>query len=217
MNDKQVAFVAVGTFALGLVTGLGLSALPRQAAVADSSDTTAPAPMVLPPGHPRPGTGGLDAALMASLRTSGAMGTAPPRMPATSPGRAAGGATTLIEQAESLRRERKFDAAAAAYRKVIASGTMTADAWADYADALASSSSSLRGEPAQALERALALEPQHPKALWLKASLEHEERQYANAAKTWQTLLAVVPKDSSDARIIRANLAEATRLAAGRS
>ncbi len=53
-----------------------------------------------------------------------------------------------------------------------------------------------------------------PKALWLKASLEHEEQRYRDAVSTWRNLLAVVPADSSDARIIEANIAEATRLAA---
>lgn len=92
---------------------------------------------------------------------------------------------------------------------------MNADAWADYADALASAGSTLQGAPADALKKALALDPRHPKALWLKASLEHEEHRYTDAVATWRNLLAVVPANSSDARIIEANIAEATRLAAG--
>jgi len=39
-------------------------------------------------------------------------------------------------------------------------------------------------------------------ALWLQASLAHEERRYADALATWQRLLAVVPPGSSDARIV---------------
>ncbi|MDH4106579.1 MAG: hypothetical protein OEV39_10770, partial [Gammaproteobacteria bacterium] len=130
---------------------------------------------------------------------------------------AGGAADTLVAQAEGLRRQRKFAAAAEAYQKLIARDAMTADTWADYADALASAASSLRGQPAAALDRALALDARHPKALWLKASLEHEEQHYADAVKTWQALLAVVPADSSDAKIIRANIDEAGRLARGRS
>jgi cytochrome c-type biogenesis protein CcmH len=92
---------------------------------------------------------------------------------------------------------------------------MTADAWADFADALASSnpSGSLRGEPAKAIDRALALDPKHAKALWLKASLAHEERRYQDALVAWQQLLALVPPGSSDARIIQANIDEDRRLA----
>jgi cytochrome c-type biogenesis protein CcmH/NrfG len=126
---------------------------------------------------------------------------------------AGSGPAALIAQADALRQQRKFDDAIIMYRRIVASGDMTADAWADYADALASSTSSLRGEPARALAEALELEPRHAKALWLKASLEHEEQHYADAVHTWKTLLALVPQDSSDANIIRANIAEATRLA----
>jgi len=103
------------------------------------------------------------------------------------------------------------------YRRGVAAGSMTADAWADYADALASTTTSLRGEPAQAIAKALELEPRHAKALWLKASLEHEERHYTDAVRTWETLLALVPQGSSDANIIRANIVEATRLAGSKS
>ncbi len=103
------------------------------------------------------------------------------------------------------------------YRRIVAAGDMTADAWADYADALASTTSSLRGEPAKAIAEALKLEPRHAKALWLKASLEHEEQHYVDAVHTWETLLALVPQGSSDANIIRANIAEATRLAGSKS
>ena len=48
-----------------------------------------------------------------------------------------------------------------------------------------------------------------------RASLEHEEHHYHDAVSTWGNLLAVVPANSSDARIIEANIAEASRLAAG--
>ena len=108
-----------------------------------------------------------------------------------------------------------FKEAAEAYRRAAAAGSMNADSWADYADALASAGSSLKGAPADALAQALALDPRHPKALWLKASLEHEEHHYRDAVSTWRNLLAVVPANSSDARIIEANIAEASRLAAG--
>jgi len=124
-------------------------------------------------------------------------------------------AAALIGQAEEHRRKREFKQACNVYRAVIAAGGMTADAWADYADALASgtASGSLRGEPAAAIDKALALNPKQTKALWLKASLAHEEHRYQDALVTWRALLAVIPPGSSDARIVEANIAEATRLA----
>jgi cytochrome c-type biogenesis protein CcmH/NrfG len=121
----------------------------------------------------------------------------------------------LIASAEQHRRKREFKDACAAYAEAAKSGAMTADNWADYADAQASLAGRLAGEPAKAIARALELDPRHAKALWLKASLAHEQHNYREALATWRQLLAVVPPGSSDARIVEANIAEASRLAAG--
>lgn len=121
----------------------------------------------------------------------------------------------MLARAEQHRRNREFTQACASYEAVAQRGGMTADAWADYADARASLDGRLAGAPARAIEAALALEPDHAKALWLQASLAHEEHRYAAALATWRRLLALVPPGSTDARIIEANIVEATRLAAG--
>jgi cytochrome c-type biogenesis protein CcmH len=115
--------------------------------------------------------------------------------------------------ANGYRQQRQFGKARDAFAALIKLDAMDADAWADYADALASASGgSLRGEPAKALDRALALDANHAKALWLKASLAHEEHQFADALRYWKRLQAVLPRDSSDARIVAANIEEASRL-----
>lgn len=119
----------------------------------------------------------------------------------------------LLSQAAEHRRKREFQQACDLFAVVVKRGGMTADAWADYADAQAGVSGRLSGEPARAIEAALAADPQHPKALWLEASLAHEQQRYDDALRAWQQLLAVVPAGSSDARIVTANIAEATRLA----
>jgi cytochrome c-type biogenesis protein CcmH len=92
---------------------------------------------------------------------------------------------------------------------------MSADAWADYADAQATLAGHFTGDAEKSIASALALDPRHPKALWLKASLAHEQHDYRVALATWRQLLSVVPPGSSDARIVEANIAEATRLAKG--
>jgi cytochrome c-type biogenesis protein CcmH len=205
VQKRNAALIAAAAFALGLAIGKSWNV---HSAGQPMLEQSMPTQAALPPGHPGLTERGLEDAVRVTMQ---ARGTAVPAVSAAS------GAAGLIAQADDLRRQRKFQAAADVYRRVVAAGGMTADAWADYADALASATSSLRGEPARALAEALALDPQHPKALWLKASLEHEQRHYSEAVKTWQSLLAVVPPDSSDANIIRANIAEATRLATGRS
>jgi len=118
----------------------------------------------------------------------------------------------LLARAEDHRRKREFAQACALYAAVVARGGMTADGWADYADAQASVNGRLAGEPARYIAAALGLDPQHAKALWLQASLAHEERRYSDALATWRRLQAVVPPDSSDARIVEANIVEAARL-----
>lgn len=139
------------------------------------------------------------------------------RASATRPSPAQFSATTeaLLARAEEHRRKREFAEACAAFAELARQGAMTADTWADYADAQAAMTGRLAGDPSRAIESALALNPAHPKALWLRASLAHEQHRYADALADWQRLLAVVPEGSSDARVIEANIAEATRLAQG--
>lgn len=115
--------------------------------------------------------------------------------------------------AELQRAARQFAPANEAYEHLIALKAMTATAWADYADAQASLTGSLsNAKTRNAVEAALKLEPRHAKALWLKASIAHEEHRYADALALWQQLLAAIPNDSADAKIIQANLDEARSL-----
>ena len=210
MSRKGNALIALAGFGLGVFVGKGL-AIFGPAGTTDAPDTAA-AMTAMPPGHARVAERGLGDAVMTTLQMSVApAGNATASMPGAA---TRAGSQGLVAQADELRRQRKFKQAADTYRRAVAAGDMNADSWADYADALASAGSGLKGAPADALAKALALEPQHPKALWLKASLEHEEHRYRDAVSTWRNLLAVVPADSSDARIIEANIAEATRLAA---
>lgn len=121
----------------------------------------------------------------------------------------------LIAQARQLRVDRKYGEARAAYESAIAQSAMNADAWADYADVLASLNAGKLGKgSAQAIDRALSLEPNHAKALWLKASLAHDEHRYGDALVIWKQLRRVVANSESDARIIDANIEEAEQLAA---
>jgi cytochrome c-type biogenesis protein CcmH len=209
MNSKSAALIAVAGFGLGVLVGKGLVA----SGTGRAADTPQPAVAAasVPAGHPRVAERGLGDAVTTTLRMRVARAANAAVMPAGAASLT--GSPDLTAQADDLRHQRKFKEAAETYRRAAAAGNMTADSWADYADALASAESSLRGAPAAALAKALALDPRHPKALWLKASLEHEEHRYRDAVSTWRNLLAVVPAGSSDARIIEANIAEATRLA----
>jgi cytochrome c-type biogenesis protein CcmH len=116
--------------------------------------------------------------------------------------------------AEEARGKREFTKAAAIYAGLAARNEMNADTWANYADvAGALNNNSLAGQPATYIANALRLDPQHAKALWLQASLEHETHQYQAAVGTWQRLIAVLGAGSADGKLIAANLAEDQRLA----
>jgi cytochrome c-type biogenesis protein CcmH/NrfG len=120
----------------------------------------------------------------------------------------------LLGLAALEQNQRHYAAAQERYRQVIALKGMTADAWADYADALAAlAGGSLAGEAAEAIEHALTLDPRHGKALWLKASRAYQEHRYADALALWKTLRASLPADSPDISVIESNIAEATQLA----
>jgi len=118
--------------------------------------------------------------------------------------------------AQTQRLARDYPAAIKAYATALKLDDRNADAWADYADALASANNrKLEGEPAKAIAHALALDPKHLKGLWLAASLDMELRRYSEALGRWQQLRAALPEGSPDATIIDANIAEARGLAAG--
>lgn len=114
---------------------------------------------------------------------------------------------------EQLRIQRKFSEAASAFREAVEADPTDADAWADLADSSAAAAGKDLTAGREAIERALAIDPHHVKALWLRASLELQERRYPEAAATWRELRALVPPGSADDRVIEANIAEADALA----
>jgi cytochrome c-type biogenesis protein CcmH len=124
--------------------------------------------------------------------------------------------TRLAQGAEQHRRAREYPQAIAAYAELARHGSMSADQWADYADALGGARGKLDDDAAACIDNALRIDPDHAKALWLRASWQTQREDYAAALATWQRLAAVLPADSPDARIIAANLAEArAKLPAG--
>jgi cytochrome c-type biogenesis protein CcmH/NrfG len=121
----------------------------------------------------------------------------------------------VLAKAARERHEKHYAAAAEMYKGLAASGQMNADAWADYADTTATlNGNKLAGTPESFIANALALEPNHPKALWLKASADEESARYADAVIVWRQLQAALPPDSQDAKIVAANMQQDSTLAA---
>ena len=105
--------------------------------------------------------------------------------------------------------ERHADAALA-YARAIALAPNEADLRADYADVLASiDGGRLNGIAFEQIARALALDPDQPKALALAASAAVERGDAADAVRYWEHLQLLLPPDSRTAERVAANLAQA--------
>jgi cytochrome c-type biogenesis protein CcmH len=84
------------------------------------------------------------------------------------------------------------------------------DLMADYAEALAlAHGNTLSGAPARLLDKALAIDPQHPKSLWYSGLAAYEEQDYGVAIERWQKLMVQLPADSDNARQLQQYLTEA--------
>lgn len=121
----------------------------------------------------------------------------------------------LLAKAAKARADKQYAAAVNIYAQLAAHKQLNADAWADYADAAASvQDGKLAGMPEKYVDNALALNPKHPKALWLKASAEEEGGRMSAAVRSWQQLQSVLPAESEDAKIVAANLKRDAEIAA---
>lgn len=112
--------------------------------------------------------------------------------------------------------ERFGDAAEAFAQATAVSAKIAADAgvWCEYADALGmAQGGTLAGRPAGLVQRALALDPTHPKALELAGSAAVEQRDYASAAQHWRRLLPRLPAGSREHAELAAAIAHVDRLA----
>ncbi len=106
----------------------------------------------------------------------------------------------------------QFEKAEQALQKLTQLATNDANIWANYADVVAvNQNGSLEGKPYEYAKRALAIEPKHPKALWLAGTYHFQQQQYDKAIRFWQTLQQELPVDSKDAEMIRGSIADAQK------
>jgi len=110
----------------------------------------------------------------------------------------------------------RFDEAAQAYARASALIQDDPGLLADYADVLAMTQGRrLAGKPAELAKRALALDPDHKKALALVATAAMEARDFDGALALWKRLGAQFSPDSEDARQVTAIIAEVEGLKGG--
>ena len=112
----------------------------------------------------------------------------------------------------------RYAEAANAYARAAALNDKDAGIWADYAEALAlANGRQLAGKPAEALDRALQLDPQNQKALDLAGSAAYQAGDYKKAIGYWEKLLKLLPPGSEELRIITVQIAKAKEVAGGKS
>jgi cytochrome c-type biogenesis protein CcmH len=111
----------------------------------------------------------------------------------------------------------QFAQACAAYARAIELSRKVANdpqVWAEYADALGmAQGGTLAGKPRAAIDKALALNPVHPKALELAGSAAYEARDFRAAHAHWSALLAQLPQESPQHGPLRAAVERTERLA----
>lgn len=104
----------------------------------------------------------------------------------------------------------RYPEAVTALRRAVALKGDDPDLLVDYADVMAMAAGQrLEGEPLQLLEKALAIDPDHGKALALAGTAAYERGDFAGAVQRWERLLERVPADSESARAIQASIGEA--------
>ncbi len=97
-----------------------------------------------------------------------------------------------------------------AYDRAVLLSPNDPDLLAEYANATAMiNGGTLAGRPRELIEQALKISPDSPKALALAGSAAFEAKNFSEAVRYWQRLLALVPKESEIAKDIAANIAEA--------
>ncbi len=87
----------------------------------------------------------------------------------------------------------------------------------EYAEALALSSNDRRltGEARALIERALTLDAESQRGLWLLGISDYQARNYDTAITSWTKLLKLLPKDTDVARSVSEQIAAARKLADG--
>lgn len=106
----------------------------------------------------------------------------------------------------------RFADAAAAYSKAVALLPPDAGLLADHADVLAmTQSGSFQGEPARLIEKALEIDPRHPKALALAGTNAFKRNDFKEALRCWNKALESVPADSELAVSVRSGIVEAEK------
>lgn len=117
--------------------------------------------------------------------------------------------------ARSYKMMGRFPEAAKAYEHTGEMLQTSPELLVDYADTLVTING-FDAKSLELLERALKLEPDNLQGLWLRGTAALEAKRYDQAIADWEALLKGLPPESEEAATVKANIAEARSLKAGR-
>jgi len=112
--------------------------------------------------------------------------------------------------ARSYQNFKRYKEASEAYARAAELTGNDAQLWADYAESLAlASDAGLEGRPLELVNKALQLDPQNEKALWLAGSAAYEAQDFRRAVSYWEQLLKQLPEGSEVAQMVATRIEEA--------
>jgi cytochrome c-type biogenesis protein CcmH len=115
--------------------------------------------------------------------------------------------------ARSYATQEKYAEASDAYARATTLKADDADLWADYALARTMANGrQVAGEPLNLVNKALALDPQNPKALQLAGGAAFQAKRYSEAVSFWESALKSLPPESELASALKARIEEAKSL-----
>ncbi|MDR2877955.1 MAG: c-type cytochrome biogenesis protein CcmI [Chromatiales bacterium] len=110
----------------------------------------------------------------------------------------------------------RLDLAKPALEKALALNDRNPQVLVDYADVLAmNNDSSLDGRPMELIERALQIDPNNQKGLWLAGTAAYERGDLPQALEYWQRLLRLATPGSEMATAMQNSIAEVKAMMAG--
>lgn len=104
----------------------------------------------------------------------------------------------------------RFAESREAFARAMALAPDSAGTMVEYAEAqtLASPTRRFEGEPLTLLDRALALEPDNQRGLWLRGIAHYQAGERERATAVWEHLLSVLPEDNPTRETLRQRIAE---------
>lgn len=105
---------------------------------------------------------------------------------------------------------KRYREASEAYARAAALAGNDAELWADYAETLAlANNSQLQGQPLELINRALQLDPNNQKALWLAGNAAYQSQNFQQAITHWEKLQQLLPEGSEAAQAVASSIEEA--------